>query len=235
MSLDDEADGQAGPVRPDERRRAQRDERRPGPLKPATGWKGRLIQAAGFALYLCGGEASVGVTRTQASTIDTSGVSGPEVFHAGLDDAAGSLGLSTGQAERVSASLGIPTLGRTVAVFEKEATTWLGISGESLQGLDLESLAHDHETRCAVIKPDFTDLACWSEDPELLVTLDKNTRRAIDRSLGAADEVHGQSFAASSSASDLAPAPATPLDEVAGEEKRRGAARRSQLGTRCRR
>ena len=83
----------------------------------------------------------MGVMRTQASTIDTSGVSGPEVFHAGLDDSVGSLDLPMGQAERVSASLGIPTLGRTVAVFEKEATTWLGISGESSQGLDLEKLA----------------------------------------------------------------------------------------------
>ena len=118
------------------------------------------MQAAGFALYLCGGEASVGATRTGASTIDASRVSGPEVFHTGLENSAGSLDLPTRQAERVSASLGIPTLGQTVAVFEKEATTWLGISGESLQGLDLNQLVLDTETRCAVIKPDFTDLAC---------------------------------------------------------------------------
>ena len=166
----------------------------------------------------------MGVTRTQASTIDTSVVSGPEVFHAGLDDDAGSLGLPMGQAERVSANLGIPTLGRTVAVFKKEATTWYGTSGESLPSLELDKLALDTEIRCAVIKPDFTDLACWSEDPDLIVTLDKTTRRALDNALGAADEVHGQSYdphgpnyPVASSISDLVPAPGTPLEEVAGD------------------
>ena len=120
--------------------------------------------------------------------------SGPPALRGGPDDTAGSLDPLPQQAEPVSASLGIPTLGRTVAVFEKESTTWLGISGATLQGLDLDKLALDSENRCAVIKPDFTDLACWSEDPDLTVTLDKSTRRALDRSLGAADEVHGQSF-----------------------------------------
>ena len=115
----------------------------------------------------------MGVTRTYASPIDTCGVSGPPALRGGPEGTAGSLDPLLQQAEPVSASLGIPTLGRTVAVFEKESTTWLGISGATLQGLDLDKLALDNENRCAVIKPDFTDLACWSEDPDLIVTLDK--------------------------------------------------------------
>ena len=102
--LDDEGPDSSAPIRHDQRRGVRRCELSGrGNLKPATGWKGRLIQTAGFALYLCGGEASVGVTRTYASSPDARGVSGPEVFHTGLDDSREGLDLPTGQAELVSA------------------------------------------------------------------------------------------------------------------------------------
>ena len=82
------------------------------------------------------------------------------------------------------------------------------------QDLDLDKICQESETCCAVLKPDFTDLV-FSEEPELIVTLDKQTRKALDRALGPADEAHGQNFP---TADERVPVPPTPLDEVAGEQ-----------------
>jgi len=42
--------------------------------------------------------------------------------------------------------------------------------------------------------PDYSELICWTEEPELISTISKKDKKEIIKAIGDADEVHGESF-----------------------------------------
>ena len=74
-----------------------------------------------------------------------------------------------------------------------------------IQEFDPEPYAAQDTITCEVLMPDYSQLVAWTEEADKVATLTRRDKKQLLQALGAADEVHGESFPAASRL--LAPVP----------------------------
>ena len=118
---------------------------------------GRLMQAAGLILRLCGEEAAHNTLPTWGSLVGT--------FFCGADN-------SWSRPSNL-----LPADASAVA--DRVPQPPADYVSERIKNLDPSSIAHEKEKCCQVYMPDYSELICWTEEPELISTVSKKDKKEI--------------------------------------------------------
>ena len=117
---------------------------------------GRLLQAAGLVLRLCGNEDAINTLPTWGSLVGT--------FLCGTDDK-WSRPPNLLPADASAVADRVPQLPADYV-------------SECIENFDPSRIAQETEKCCQVYMPDYSELICWTEEPELISTVRKIRKKS---------------------------------------------------------